>query len=261
MHLANKVVILTGASQGIGKAAAAKFIEAGCRVVLVARSEDRLAQIAEMLGQSHTLIFPADVGQPETGAQIVQETIKHFGQVDILVNNAAIGVYGPSATVSLSNIYAVMQVNFFGPLHLIQACVPSMQAQGSGLIINVSSITGRRSVPFTGAYCASKAALEHLADSLRLELKPYNIRVSTLYPGVTQTNFVSNALGAPQKRSGRISGISAEKVAAKLIQTARKEPRDAYVTLFDRAFVTGSRLFPHMFDHLLRYYFKMQNKL
>lgn len=258
MRLANKILLLTGASQGIGKAAAGKFIEAGCRVVLVARSHNRLAQLANELGSNRTLVIPIDIGQPEAGSYIVEQTLNHFGRVDILVNNAALGVYGPSATVPRPAVEQILAVNFIGPLRLMQACIPPMQAQGGGLIINISSIIGRRSTPMSGPYCASKAALEHLVESFRVELAPHNIRFSTLYPGVTRTNFAQNSLGTPERRQGRVRGVSAEKVAAKLVQVAKREPRDAYVTFFDWAFITGSRLFPSLVDRLFRRYFKVQ---
>jgi len=255
MHLAHKVVILTGASHGIGRAAATKFVEAGCQVVLIARSEARLAQLAATLGSEHTLAIPADVSQSGAGQAILEKAIDHFGRVDILVNNAAIGLYGPSATASIADIQTVLAVNFLGPLQLTQACVPLMQTQGGGLIINLSSIVGRRSTPWNGAYCASKAALEHMVESLRVELAPQNIRFSTLYPGVTKTAFVQHALGPTAQRQGRVQGVSPERVATKLIRVAQKEPRDAYVTLFDWAFVVGSRLFPGLIDRLFRRYF------
>ena len=255
MHLANKVVLLTGASQGIGRTAAFKFAAAGCKLALVARSAEPLAQVAAEIGPAQSLALPADVGQPQNAGQIVEQTMAQWGQIDILVNNAALGIYGPSATVSLAEVEQIIRVNFFGPLQLMQACIPPMKAQGGGLIINISSIVGRRSTPWMGAYCASKAALEHLVESLRVELAPHHIRFSTLYPGVTRTNFTRNSLGAPASRRGRWQGVPPERVGAKLIQVARKEPRDAYVTFFDRAFVTGSRLFPALADRLLRQYF------
>lgn len=255
MNLTHKTVILTGASQGIGRAAAHKFVAAGCKVALVARSESLLAEIAAAVGPSNALVIPADVSRPDACARIVEETSAHFGRVDILVNNAAVGLYGPGATVPLQDLHRVMQVNFFGPLQLTRACIPLMKANGGGLIVNVSSIIGQRATPWAGGYCASKAALERMVESMRVELAPDNIRFSTLYPGVTRTQFVQNSLGAPQQQQGRVQGVPAEKVAARLVQTAKKEPRDAYVTLFDRLFVAGSRLLPGLVDWAFRRYF------
>jgi len=255
MNLTNKTIILTGASQGIGRAAAYKFVEAGCNVALVARSKNLLDQLTAELGTSKVLAIPADVSRLDDCAHIVESTVNHFGQIDILVNNAAVGIYGPGETMSLDELNAVMQINFFGPLTLARACIPPMRANGGGLIVNVSSIIGRRATPWAGGYCASKAALERIVESMRVELAPDNIRFSTLYPGVTQSNFTQNSLGNAKSAQGRIQGIPAEKAAAKLVQVAQKEPRDAYVTLFDRLFVAGSRLLPGVVDWAFQRYF------
>ena len=258
MDLANRVVLITGASQGIGRAAALKFAMAGSRVVLVARSIERLERVADEAEPAQTLVIPADVGQPAGPSEIIAQTKDHFKRIDLLINNAAIGLYAPSHTAAISDVQTLLAVNFWGPLRLMQGCIPVMQAQGDGLIINVSSIIGRRSTPWNGAYCASKAALEHLVESLRIEQAPHNIRFSTLYPGVTKTNFVANSLGNTGLRQGRVQGISASRVADKLVWLAQKEPREAYVTPFDWAFVTFSRLFPTLVDRMFLYYFRQQ---
>lgn len=250
-----KVVILTGASQGIGRATAYKFIQAGYKVALVARSTKLLTEIVNDVGEEKALAIPADISHPESASIIIEKTINHFGNLDILINNAAVGIYGPTATVSITEMQSVMNVNFFGAVQLMQACILAMKKNGGGLIINISSIIGKRATPWSGGYCASKAALERIVESMRVELAPDNIRFSTLYPGVTQTNFLDNALGSDYQGKGRMKGVSAEKVALKLLKMAKKEPRDAYVTLFDRVFVGGSMVFPGLFDWLFERYF------
>ncbi len=252
--MTGKVVLLTGASQGIGRAAAEIFAAAGYRLALVARNGETLAALAENLAPAQVLSLPADITAPNAPREIVARTVEHFGTVDILINNAGIGVYGKTHTASPADLAQVMAVNFFAPVQLMQAVIPHMQAHGGGLIINVSSIIGKRATPLAGGYCASKAALEHIVESMRVELAAENIRFSTLYPGVTRTDFAAHTLGEPQ-RAGRVQGVSAERVARKLLKVAKKEPRDAYVTLFDRVFVTGSHLFPSLFDWLLARYF------
>lgn len=256
MKLTNAVVILTGASQGIGRASAIKLAEAGCLLALVGRSVEPLQALAHAWGPARTLVVPADISRPEAAVEIARQTEARFGRIDLLVNNAGLGIYGPAATANLAEAQQVMAVNFFGPWQLMQACIPIMQKNGGGLIINVSSIIGRRSTPSAGGYCASKAALEHLVESMRVELAPSRIRFSTLYPGVTQTDFVPRSLGLPAQRRRRVKGIPAEKVAVRLLKMAQREPRDAYVTLFDWAYVTGSQLFPGLVDRIFARYFK-----
>jgi short-subunit dehydrogenase len=256
MDLLNKIVIITGASQGIGKAAAYKFVEAGSKVVLIARSENMLNDIVSDIGNEKSFAIPADISQLEGHTQIIDQTIDVFGQIDILVNNAGVGIYNPCETVRLSDLKAVMDLNFWGAFHLTQACIPKMKSQGGGLIINISSIAGRRSVPNMGGYSASKAALELITEAWRMELINDNIRFSTLYPGTTQTNFKSSALGTIQQKSSPTERMPAEMVAKKLVQVAKQEPRDAYARFFDKAFVFSSRLFPGLFDKLLSKYYK-----
>ncbi len=252
--MAVKTVLLTGASQGIGRAAAEVFAAAGYNLALVARNGEILASLAKSLSPAQVLPIPADITAADAPQQIVARAIEHFGKIDILINNAGVGVYGKTHTASPADLTQVMAVNFFAPVQLMQAVIPQMQAHGGGLIINVSSIIGKRATPLAGGYCASKAALEHIVESMRVELAADNIRFSTLYPGVTRTDFAAHTLGE-QQRAGRVQGVSAERVAKKLLQVAKKEPRDAYVTLFDRVFVTGSHLFPSLFDWLLARYF------
>lgn len=250
-----KTILLTGASHGIGRAAAIQFIKAGYRVAMVARSEDRLTNLAASLGPDVACALPADVSQLADCTNAVRGAMDYFGQIDILVNNAGVGLYGPSHAANPADMRRVMAVNFWGPIYLMQAVIPGMQAAGGGLIINVSSIIGQRSVPLSGTYCAGKAALEHLVEAMRVELAPHNIRFSTLYPGVTRTDFTRRVIGQPQQGRGRVKGVSAERVAAKLVRMARTEPRDAYVTLFDRLFVTGSHLVPGLVDWVFARYF------
>src|SRR5690606_4612275 len=127
---------------------------------------------------------------------LAEKTVAAFGRLDVVINNAAIGVRDDILDLDEAAARQVMEVNYFGPLALIQAAVPHLRRNpDGGLILNVSSIVGRRAMPGIGGYCASKAALEKMADSLRLEVSGSNIRVSTVYPGVTQTDFNVNSLG------------------------------------------------------------------
>lgn len=252
------MALITGASRGIGAAAARALADAGCHLALVARSGDILAELAsEICGRGgQALALPGDVADPVTAESAVRQTLEAFGELDILVNNAGIGLHQSPLTAPWPHVERLMAVNWYGPLAFIRAAVPPMREAGGGLIVNVSSIIGRRAVPRSGIYCASKAALERLGDSLRLELAADNIRVVTLYPGVTDTGFNQNALGAGRGlRPGGMRGTSPERVARAIVRAVHGEPRDAYATLFDRAFVTFSTLLPGVTDAILGRYF------
>ncbi len=259
MNPQNRVVILTGATQGIGRATAHTLAEAGCKLSLAARSRETLQALAnELISEGHQAIaIPTNMGDTAQAALLAQETIEAFGRLDIIINNAAIGVRDSVLNLDEQEARRVMDVNYFGPVALIRAAIPYLKTNSDGgLIINISSIVGRRAMPGIAGYCASKAALEKMAESLRLELRADNIRVSTIYPGVTVTKFNANSLGSSQSGRGRVSGVPPERVAKAILKTIRREQRDVFVTRFDRAFVTGSMLFPWLMDLLLSGYLK-----
>ena len=263
MRSEKRVVILTGASQGIGRATAYALARAGCRLVLAARGAIRLQQLAmELNAQGYTAIaIPTDMGDTTQAAALAHKTVAIFGTIDVIINNAGIGVYQAVAELDETAARQVMEVNYFGPVALIQAALPTLMANpDGGLIINISSIIGRRAMPHMAAYCATKAALERMAESLRLEVKTANVRVSTVYPGVTATEFVHNSLGdIARLRPNRRAGVPAEWVAQAILQTIRYERRDVFITLFDRAFVTFSMIFPYLADQILFYYTRIRN--
>lgn len=257
MNPTGRVIILTGATQGIGRAAAYTLAEAGCILALAARNTDKLnALVNELNNRGHQAVaVPTDMADTAQAAALADKTVDIFGKIDVVINNAAIGVRDNAIDLQEDEARYVMDVNYFGPVALIQAAIPYFKANpDGGLIMNVSSIVGRRAMPGIGGYCASKAALEKMADSLRLELKADNIRVSTVYPGVTVTKFNDNSLGSSQHGRGRVTGVSPERVAQAILKTIRREPRDVFVTLFDRAFVTASTIFPWLMDSLLTHW-------
>ncbi len=254
----NRVIILTGATEGIGRATAYTLAEAGCQLALVARNTQTLQALADELNtvKHQAVAIPTDMGDTAQAAALATKTVEAFGKIDVVINNAAIGVRDRTLDLQEEQARRIMDVNYFGPVALIQAAIPHLRTNPEGgLIINISSIVGRRAMPGIAGYCASKGALEKMAESLRIEVKADNIRVSTVYPGVTSTNFNDNSLGDSQEGRGRVSGVPPERVARAILKTIRHERRDVFITLFDRAFVTVSMLFPWLMDMLLSRYF------
>jgi short-subunit dehydrogenase len=186
--IAGQVIIITGASLGIGAATAKLLATQGAKLVLAARSVDKLEQLAREL-KTESLVVPTDMTQGADLENLVAKTLDHYGQIDALVNNAGYGQYGPLEMLTEEDIRRQFEVNVIGLLLLTQKVIPPMRAQGKGRIVNISSLSGLVSLPFSGLYHASKFALEGLSDSLRIELAPFGIQVSLVEPGPVKTEF------------------------------------------------------------------------
>ncbi len=254
-----KIVIITGASGGIGAAAARAFAAAGASVALAARSGTELERLAAELPE-HPLVVPTDVGNVSAAHALVERVIAERGQVDILINNAGVGLAGPIATLGSADLEHVLTVNLLGPLHTIQAVVAHMRQRGRGQIINVSSVVGRQALPYLGGYAASKAALDRLTEALRMELRGTGIAVTLVRPGTVQTEFRQRRLGHGQEER-RIAprGVPPQVVAQALLRAARREPRTIYVTLQDRILVLLSTLLPGVAEAVLSRSFRWKD--
>ena len=187
MDLDGAVVIVTGASSGIGAATGRMAAGRGAKVVLAARRADRIDALAAELPDS--LAVPTDLRDPAQIAQMVAATLDRFGRVDVLVNNAGQGLHVPVEQIRLDDLRAVTELNFYAPLLAMQAVIPAMRKQGGGAIVNVSSMTSRMVLPGVGGYSATKAALNMLSAVARKELASDGIVVSIVYPAVTATEF------------------------------------------------------------------------
>lgn len=189
-------VLITGASQGTGRATALMFAAAGWDVTLAARQADRLQAVAdqiEALGRK-AIALPTDVGDPDQVTTLVEKSIAAFGKIDALINNAGICLTGPMVNTSLEDWHRIFDTNFWGYVHTIQAALPAMLSAGKGSIINVGSIGGKMPMPNMTAYCASKYALTGMTETLRLELASKNIHVGIVHPGVINSDFLERAM-------------------------------------------------------------------
>ncbi|MBV9787027.1 MAG: SDR family oxidoreductase [Chloroflexi bacterium] len=218
----NQVTIITGASRGIGRASARIFAAAGARVVLVARpSSDLTALHTELRAAgAQVLMLPTDVSDRAATARLVERVIDEWQRIDIVINNAGVGIQSNIGELPPDLLQRVLAVNLMGPLLLTQAALPEMRRQRSGMIVNVSSPVAELALPGIGGYAMSKAALDALSDTLRREEYRNGIRVATVYPGRIDTNFdrARIRVGGSQ-RVGRspISG-SAEQVAQAILR-------------------------------------------
>jgi len=202
MEIEGAVVLVTGASMGIGQATARRFAQAGAKLALVARSVERLEALADTLRAegTDTLVIPADLCDATQVKQAIDRAIQHFGRIDVLINNAGQAAAGTVAEVNLVDVQQIMALNVYAPLLAMQGVIPQMRLHGGGLIINVSSMVSRMHIPGLAAYTATKTALNAISDTARVELAPDNIRVITILPRLTATDFGANSLGNQSQR-------------------------------------------------------------
>jgi len=199
MDINGAVVIVTGASSGIGAATARAASQAGARVVLAARREDQIRQLAAEL--SEAVHVRCDVTDSKQVAAAVEAATSAFGRIDVLVNNAGQGLHAPLGQIDPEDFRAVLDLNLVAPLVTMQAVVPVMRKQGAGSIVNVSSGITFSALPGSAAYGASKAGLNKLSAVARSELADAGIAVSTMYPFITDTEFIESLRGETESAS------------------------------------------------------------
>ena len=259
MRLHDKTVIVTGASSGIGRETAVAFARAGANLVLAARNEAALNEVAAEIAPfvRRVSVIPTDVSQRAAVEAMVEQTARELGSIDILVNNAGVGLNALLAEGSMTNIRRLFEVNVFGALHCIQAVVPYMKRQGKGQIINISSLAGKIATPRNGAYAATKFALTAISDALRLELGEHGITVTTVFPGITDTAFGENVLREVDVPPvpGIVRGVSPRRVANAIVRAARWERREVYVTVTDRMVVGLKNVSPCVVDWGMRTFY------
>ena len=210
MNIPGNVIVITGASSGIGMATARRAAALGAQVALVARSADVLDGLAaELTAQgAAAAAFPADLRDPAQARRAITAAAERFGRIDVLINNAGQSAVGRVAEIDLDAFRQIVELNVFGPVAAMQAAIPFMRANGGGVIVNVSSNVSKMQIPGLGAYAATKAALNMLSATARGELGPENIRVLTVYPRQTETAFGRNAVGNQQIRDAMLASAS-----------------------------------------------------
>lgn len=188
--MTEKVVIITGASSGIGRATAATFIENGANVVAVGRNDKGMSALRdETQGKAGALkIHLADIRETSQVERLINDTVENFGQIDVLVNAAGIIMNGSIENTTLDDWDKMMNINVRSVFYLMQKCVPHLE-KTKGNVVNVSSVTGTRAFPNVLAYCVSKAAVDQLTRCAALELAPKGVRVNAVNPGVVVTNL------------------------------------------------------------------------
>tara|TARA_R110002012_G_scaffold166346_2_gene329712 strand:- start:2569 stop:3303 length:735 start_codon:yes stop_codon:yes gene_type:complete len=188
MEIKHSVVLVTGASSGIGETTARAVVKAGARVVLLARRQDRLDDLASELG-NNALALPCDVTSPAEVQKAIQIAQERYGRIDVLINNAGQGLYATIEDIDIEEFRELLNLNTVAPLMMMQAVIPLMRKQGAGCIVNVSSGATLATYPGAAAYTSSKSALNMISKVARLELADAGITVSLIHPFMTETEF------------------------------------------------------------------------
>lgn len=247
-----RVALVTGASSGIGRAAAKAYAAGGADVVLAARREAALQDAAREVESLGVRALPVrcDVTRGEDVERLVRETEAAFGGLDLLVNNAGVGLYGPLEAISEEQLRQVFELNVFALWRVTRAALPLLRRRKGAQVVNVSSVLGHRGLPLLGGYCASKAAVNAMTDSLRAELAAEGIRVLLVSPGLTESEFRDHRLNAEGWAQDAIplQAMSAEAVARAMVRATLRGRRDTVLTLPGRVMVLANRLAPGLFD-------------
>lgn len=253
----DKVVVITGGSSGIGKALAMEFGSRGSAVVITGRNEAALSEaVAELTGkgiQVHGVC--ADVTQPEDNKRMVEEALRRFGRIDILINNAGISMRAIFEDVDVAVIRKVMDINFYGAVYATKYCLPEI-LKNRGSIVGISSIAGFRGLPARTGYSASKFALNGFLESLRTELLNSGVHVLTACPGFTASNIRKRSLtvdGSSQGDSPRAEEkmMTAEACAAHIYRATVKRKRSLVLTLQGKLAVFLNKWLPAVADRMV----------
>ncbi len=252
--MSGDVVVVTGASTGIGQATAEAFAREGATVVLAARSEGRLVRIAADIEEAGGRAIPMalDVTDRSAVFEKMNEVAESQGRIDVLVNNAGIGLLSPVHDMDPEELKRVFEVNFFGLIWCTQAVLPCMIRQNRGRIVNVSSVAGKRALPHISAYCASKFALQAFSDSLRMEAAEHGITVTVVCPPRVDTTFHDTPLMRQKGHRMSAPSLSAGTVAAEIVRAARKGSREVVVSFYGKFFVFFHWLSPRLLDWIMK---------
>lgn len=230
--LKDKVVIITGASSGIGKETALLFAKQGAKIVAAARSRDKLVELKKEIEASggSCSVVPTDVAREEEVKNLIQQTVETYKKIDILINNAGQGYFNYTTETSIEDYRRIMEVNFYGAVFACKEVLPIMTEQKEGAIINVASVAGKRSFERMSAYCASKFALVGFTEALYYEVVDKGIKVVAVCPPAIDTPFFDNAGYHDFRETHKgLSLLSPQEVAQQIYKSIHAKKREVVI--------------------------------
>ena len=259
MDFTNKVVVITGASSGIGKQVAIEFGQLGANVVLVGRKKDKLKQTEIELKQfsTTTMICQCDVSKKDQVEIMTKMVLNKFGSVDILVNNAGFAIYGSVSDLSIDDIELQMQTNYLGMVYCVKKFLPSMLQQKSGHIVNVASVAASFGLPGIAPYCASKFAMLGFSEGLKHELKNSGVDITVVSPIMVRTNFFDHPSFEKMPKHSPTS-LDPKTVAKAVLKAANSRRLEIIVPSVVRSMVWMKHTFPFIINPIIGKSFKKQ---
>jgi short-subunit dehydrogenase len=251
--IAGSRILITGASQGIGKALAVLAVKRGAWVLAAARSIHLLDQLsAEVRNSGGVLeVVKADITCPDDRQHIFDKARRSFGGLDVLINNAGVGATGHFAEGNPEHLRAIMEVNFFGTTEMTRICLPLLERGRHPAIVNVSSIAGKRGIPARSEYSASKFAVQGWSEALRAEMVRFGIDVIVVCPGLTQTNFSRNMLQQTARmKVDHMRGMTPEVAADAILKALAHRRREVVLTAQGKLLSLVSRFLPGLADRI-----------
>lgn len=257
----DKVVVVTGGNDGIGKALVSRLLTYGAKVATCGRNHDRLYELQASHPSSPLHVLVADVSVEQECKRFIESTVAVFGKIDLLINNAGISMRGLFKDVELSVIKKLMDINFYGTVYCTKFALPHLIAS-KGTVVGVSSIAGYRGLPGRTGYSASKFAMQGFLECLRTELKDDNVHVMWVCPGFTSSGIRDHALnseGETQKENPMDEGkmMTADECSGHLLKAIMKKKRTLVLTFTGKETIFLNKFFPALADKLIhRFYFK-----
>ena len=264
-NFTDKIVVITGGSDGIGKALVAQFLALGAKVATCGRNENKLSLLATEFPYSNLYTAQVDVSKQEQSEAFIKQVVDNWGRIDVLINNAGISMRALVSEVSVQTLHNVMDINFWGTVYCTKAALPSIQ-QNKGVIVGVSSIAGYRGLPGRSGYSASKFALNGWLEALKTELYASGTHVMWVCPGFTTSNIRNAALDKNANAQGESpmdegSMMSSEECATHIIHAIEKRKRSLVLTFTGKRTVFMNKFFPAWADKLVHHFFFKDGRL
>jgi short-subunit dehydrogenase len=258
-NFTDKIVVITGGSDGIGKALVAQFLALGAKVATCGRNENKLSLLATEFPSSNLFTAQVDVSKQDQSEAFIKQVVDNWGRIDVLINNAGISMRALVSEVSVQTLQNVMDINFWGTVYCTKAALPSIK-QNKGVIVGVSSIAGYRGLPGRSGYSASKFALNGWLEALKTELYASGTHVMWVCPGFTTSNIRNAALDKNAKAQGESpmdegAMMSSEQCATHIIHAIEKRKRSLVLTFTGKRTVFMNKFFPAWADKLVHHFF------